>query len=174
LRRGSPFAPDVDPIISHHIHQDDGQKGGEGAPAFPTAEDPVVVLDEPEESPGAELLCFMLGQAAALAQAAQLLLNELEVLLKESLPPDRRSWFRCRDRRRPRLGAVEGRGEALLRGELDHGSCDHRRPLGKAPRDGNAASSRANLALGEPLRPLEKLQKPSRRAQGSHTMVATL
>ena len=67
LRRAPSLPPDVAAVIPHQVDQHDGQEGGEGAPALPTREDPVVLLDKLEQSPGAELLGLMLREAAELA-----------------------------------------------------------------------------------------------------------
>jgi hypothetical protein len=85
-RGGPPFTPDVDAIIPHQVDQHDGQKGGEGTPAFPTREDAVVFLDKLEYRPGAELLGLVLGKAATPAQVVEPLADQAEVLFEERSP----------------------------------------------------------------------------------------
>src|SRR6185295_3251777 len=82
--RGSPpLAPEMSAVIPQQVDQHDGQEGGEGAPAFPSAEDSIVAVDQLEESPGAELFGIGFRQAAAPAQLVELALDEVELGFQE-------------------------------------------------------------------------------------------
>jgi len=72
-------------VVAQEVYQGDGQTGGEGATALPTPEDAVVVLDQPEQGPEAELVGLVLGQVVAAAQMVELLLDKVEVLFEEFL-----------------------------------------------------------------------------------------
>src|SRR4051812_32901883 len=107
-RGGPPFTPEVNAIIPYQIHQHDGQEGGEGAPAFPTREDAVIVLDKLEQGPGAELLGLVLGKAATPAQVIEPLADQAEVLFEERSPAGRRDS-------REAYGAGAGKGLTIDR-----------------------------------------------------------
>jgi len=83
-----PLAPDMSAVVPHQVDQNDRQEGGEGAPALPSAKDPVVVVDQLEECPGAKLLGLGLGQAAAPAQAEELALDQVKVGFEERSAAD--------------------------------------------------------------------------------------
>jgi hypothetical protein len=107
-RGGPPFTPDVDAIIPHQVDQHDGQKGGEGASAFPTRQDAVIVFDKLEHGPGAELLGLVLGKAAAPAQVIEPLADQAEVLFEERPPAGSRGI-------REAYGAGAGKGLTIDR-----------------------------------------------------------
>jgi hypothetical protein len=79
-----PPTPEMDAVVPHQVHQHDSQKGRKRAPPFPAPQDAVVVVDQLEESPGAEFIGLAIGQAAAPAQVAELPLDQIEVGFEES------------------------------------------------------------------------------------------
>jgi hypothetical protein len=73
----------VGAVVPHQVNEDHCQVGWERASAFPTGEDPIVVLDQFEQGPREKLVGLAVGQSAAPAQRLEFLMDEDKVALKK-------------------------------------------------------------------------------------------